>query len=289
MTSQAATPLFLADIAAIDASNRLRPTDQARVEALAASLNEVGQQQPIVVRPRSDGANGLTLVAGAHRLAAAVLLGWTEIAAIWVNPSEAEARLIEIDENLIRNELSEIDRAISLAERKRIYEALHPETRHGGKRPKTTKDQVVNFATWSRFSKDAAKRIGLSESTIQKSVQLAVALSPEAIALIRGTGLADNGSQLRALAELAPDQQVKIAREVAEGRAKNFGAARISAGLVPEGGAVREGERFLARIEPMLPRMSAADLQTLIEMAQAEIASRLKAAKPARAKKGGAE
>lgn len=289
MTQPATTPLFLADIAAIDTSNRLRPTDPARVEALAASLNEVGQQQPIVVRPRADGANGLSLVAGAHRLAAAVLLGWTEIAAIWVNPSEAEARLIEIDENLIRNELSEIDRAISLAERKRIYEALHPETKHGGKRPKTTKDQVVNFTTWSRFSKDAAKRIGLSESTIQKAVQLAVALSPEAVALIRGTDLADNGSQLKALATLTPDQQVKIAREISEGRARNFGAARISAGFVPEGGAVREADRPLAKIEPMLPRMSLADLQALAGMVAARIAALTQPAKPARAKKGGAE
>lgn len=289
MTSAAGNPLFLAEIAAIDASSRLRPTDSARVEALAASMNDVGQQQPIVVRPRADGANGLTLVAGAHRLEAAALLGWTEIVAIWVNPSEAEARLIEIDENLIRNELSEIDRAISLAERKRIYEALHPETKHGGKRPKSTKDQVVNFTTWSRFSKDAAKRIGLSESTVQKAVKLAVALSPDAIALIRGTALADNGSHLKELAGLPPDQQVKLAREIAEGRAANLAKARVTAGMVPEGGAVREPERFLVKIEPMLPRMSVADLQALIAMAQAQIEAKSRAEKPARAKKGGAE
>ncbi|MFC5421435.1 MAG: hypothetical protein DI537_11160 [Stutzerimonas stutzeri] len=288
MTSAPGSPLFLAEIAAIDASKRLRPTDPARVEALAASMNEVGQQQPIVVRPRTDGANGLTLVAGAHRLEAAALLGWPEIAAIWVNPSEAEARLIEIDENLIRNELSEIDRAVSLAERKRIYEALHPETKHGGKRPKALKDQVVNFTTWSRFSKDAAKRIGLSESTVQKAVRLAVALSPDAIALIRGTALADNGTHLKELAALPPDQQVKLAREISEGRASNLAKARVTSGMVPEGGAVREEERLLAKIEPMLPRMSLADLQALSAMVASRIAALTLPAKPARAKKGGA-
>lgn len=285
---QALSPLFPADISAIDTSNRLRPVDPSRVEALAASFSEIGQQQPIVVRPMADGANGVILVAGAHRIAAARLLGWTEIAAIWLDLDEASARLVEIDENLIRNELSEIDRALSLAERKRIYEALHPETKHGGKRPKKAADQVANLATWARFSKDAAKRTGMSERTVQRAVDLVASLSPDAIALIRGTKLADNQAQLQALAALDPVDQVTVAGLIAANVASNVAKARIIGGFVPSGGAVREEEAQLKRLEPIVARMALKELQALAAMVAARIAALTPQPKPGKAKTGGA-
>jgi len=39
-------------------------------------------------------------------------------------------RLWEVDENLCRAELTELERAEHLAQRKEIYEQLHPEARH---------------------------------------------------------------------------------------------------------------------------------------------------------------
>lgn len=64
--------------------------------------------------------------------------------------------------------------------------------------------------------------------------------------------------------------------------------ARVFAGLVPAGGAVREGDKLLERIKPNLQRLSAADLGTLIEMAESRLAELAAEAKPVRAKKGGA-
>ncbi len=49
------------------------------IDGLAASLTEVGLLQPVVVTPEG------TLIAGARRLAAAKLLGWTSIPAAVVD------------------------------------------------------------------------------------------------------------------------------------------------------------------------------------------------------------
>jgi ParB family chromosome partitioning protein len=222
---------FHLEIAAIDVVDRLRPVDPALVEALAASIAENGQLQAITVRPADDEGNRAVLVAGAHRLAAMALLGRETIRARWMGADAAAARLVEIDENLIRAELTALDRAIFLAERKFIYEKMHPEAAHGGDRRsrKAPVGQVANLATWSRFSKDAAAKVGLSERSIQRAVELAAALDPAAIALLRGSKLTDNAAQLKALAGLSPERQRAVAQAIAGGAA-SVKAARLTLG-----------------------------------------------------------
>lgn len=285
-TLTAGSPVFLASVAAIEATGRLRPVDEAHAQLIAASMNESSLIQPVVVRSDSSG-NGLKLVVGGHRLRGATILGWDEIPAILIEATDDEARQIEIDENLARKELTALERAEFLAERKRVYETLHPETANGkAKKPKTEKGKVANLATFARFSKDAAKSTGLGERTIQRSVELAGRLSPEAVALIRGTRIANNQAQLQALAELEPEQQLTVAGLIAANAAGNVAKARVVAGFVPDGGAVRQEDRPLARVEPILMRMSIADLQTLIAMAQAQIASKAPPAKRTKPTRG---
>lgn len=62
MTSAAGIPLFLAEIAAVDASNRLRPTDLARVSAasllcmdLAISASALASRSSVVISYSSVG------------------------------------------------------------------------------------------------------------------------------------------------------------------------------------------------------------------------------------------
>lgn len=125
------TPVLSIPLDLIDVGERLRAVDRDYVSLIAESLAERGLDTPIIVT--AAGADGRhALIAGGHRVAAASLAGWTEIPAKVVEADELQARLIEIDENLIRRELSALDRAVFLAERKRIYEAMHPATRPGG-------------------------------------------------------------------------------------------------------------------------------------------------------------
>lgn len=63
------------------------------VEAIAASLQRFGQLKPIVV----DGEDCVTIRAGHHMVKAAIVLGWTHIAAAeatFSTPSEARAFLL---------------------------------------------------------------------------------------------------------------------------------------------------------------------------------------------------
>jgi ParB family chromosome partitioning protein len=283
----AGSPVFLAPLAAIDATGRLRPVDEAHAQLIAASMSEGCLIQPVVVRADASG-NGLKLVVGGHRLRGAAILGWDEIPAIMLEATDDEARQIEIDENLARKELTALERAEFLAERKRVYETLHPEVANGkAKKPKTEKAKVANLATFARFSKDAAKSTGLGERTIQRACELAGKLAPEAIALIRGTKVADNQAQLQALAELEPEQQKTVAGLIAAKAAGNIAKARIVAGFVPDG-AVRAVETPLMRLEPIIARLSLSELQTLSGMVAMQIAAKTPPAKPARTKKGDA-
>jgi ParB family chromosome partitioning protein len=285
----AGSPLFLADLATIDVSDRLRPVTIANAQLTAASISELGQLQPIVVRVHPTG-NGLKLIAGGRRCAAMAILEREQIAAVLVECTDDEARLIEIDENLAREELSPLDRAFFLAERKRVYEALNPETAHGkAKKPKKISEagKVANIAAFASFAKDAARQTGVSVKTISNAVALAAALSPEAVAIIRGTKLADNQAQLQALAALPAADQVTIAGLIAANAATNVAKARVIGGFVPEGGAVRAVETPLMKLEPIVFRLSLAELQALYGMVGGRIAALTPPAKPAKAKKGG--
>ena len=85
-----------------------RTVDANKVKELADSMNQVGLLNPITIN------KGYELVAGAHRLKAAELLGWQEINCIIMDADELTCELAEIDENLMRNELHYIDRGNSL-------------------------------------------------------------------------------------------------------------------------------------------------------------------------------
>ncbi len=59
---------------------------------------------------------------------------------------EIDRRLLEIDENLVRAELSALERAEHFEERKRLYEARSPEAhRPRGGRPRKNSETVSPF------------------------------------------------------------------------------------------------------------------------------------------------
>jgi len=70
------------------------------VSDLAESIASVGLLHPVVL------TEGLRLVAGLHRLRACQALGWTEIPATVVPLKKIEAEIAELDENLVRSEVT---------------------------------------------------------------------------------------------------------------------------------------------------------------------------------------
>ena len=192
-------------LADIDRSDRLRPVDHDRALLIAASIAERGLDAPIKVRAAGKkSGHPYVLVIGGHRCEAAALLGWEEIDAVVVDLSADEARLAEIDENLYRAELNPLDQAVFLAERKRLYEKLHPATKHGGDR---VSEQVAIFGDLApRFTEEVKDRLGLSERSVQRILQRA-RIADDVRARIAGTKIARTGSELDLLARLEPAQQ----------------------------------------------------------------------------------
>lgn len=194
--------LKLADIIVTD---RLRAVDPDRALFLAANIKEEGLNIPIEVRPAPKKPGKYVLVTGGHRHAAVTQLGWSEVDAVVLDVNPDQARLREIDENLYRADLTELDRAVFLAEKKRLHEKLHPETKHGGDR---RSNQVAIFGDLvPRFSQEACERLGMSERSLQRTLARA-ALPADVRARIAGTPMANKGADLDALLKLPPEQRM---------------------------------------------------------------------------------
>lgn len=215
-------------------ADRLRPVDKDVVEIIAESVRDHGLEHPIIVRPDPAGIALYVLVAGAHRIGSFQLLGLAEIEAHIRDLTDDEARIVEIDENLMRKGLEALDRAVFMAVRKATWERMHPESAHGkAKKPKKDQDvgKVANIATFARFSKEAAKSTGLSERSVQLACRIYDELGPDAISKLRSTSLAGNQAQLLILANMNPAERATAIDAAVAARAPTVSAALRSVGL----------------------------------------------------------
>lgn len=203
-------------------SDRLRHVDDAWVEAISVSVEMKGQDTPIKVR--RTGGNKLHLVAGAHRLEACRRIG-IEVRAEIIECSELEARLIEIDENLFRRELGALDRAIFLAERKKVYLELYPETNKGGDRGNQHTGGKERQSDILSFSQETAKRINLSSRSVERAISIAEKIPADVRKRLIGTKLAEKQSDLLYLASLAPSVQRKAVTLLGDGEAGSIKVA----------------------------------------------------------------
>lgn len=189
-----------------------REVDQDAVHGLADSITEVGLMNPIIVDKE------YTLIAGLHRLEAAKLLGWTEIES---NVSSLEgllADLAEIDENIVRKGLTDDEYDEMLLRRKEIYEALHPETKHGGDRKsEKIKMQNLQLDSAKSFIQDTAEKMRVSPRTVAARLQTAKNLTPEAKTIIRDSDTKITKTNALKLSRLSPEQQKEAATQLASG------------------------------------------------------------------------
>jgi ParB/Sulfiredoxin domain len=186
---------------------RLRALRPDRVAEIAASMQESGLLQPIVLR--TGKGMGYWLVAGRHRFEAAKLLKWDSIRACIHEDMEAvHAELAEIDENLIRADLSPAEHALHVHARKTLYEKLHPETKHGSAPGKAGGGKKAKDAKLASFVEDTAKKTNTPKRTIARDATRGKKVT--VLADIVGTSL-DKGDELDALAKLDDSEQQKLA------------------------------------------------------------------------------
>lgn len=196
-------------VAEVDASKRLRPVSDAGVESLIASINET-QVMKDAIHVRKLKSGSLVLIAGAHRLAAARRLGWSEIEAkVWTDVTDDWARMMEIDDNLAGAEMNALDTAVFLAERKRLYEKLHPEARQAtgaalvAKRWDTADTMsVVSFATAT------AEKFGITDRHVRRLVAAGEALTRDEVRWLRKAPSPIKLADLQALSKVS-DQHAR--------------------------------------------------------------------------------
>ena len=188
----------------IGVGERLRAVDADYVALIAASMAETGQMQPIEVRKTMGG---YALVAGAHRLAAAVLLEWPEIDAVVFVGSDIDAELREIDENLFRHDLSALDRAIFLGKRKALFAKQNPDAARGRAGAAARWHGTRNF----NFAAETEKKLGISKSTVKRAGVLYAGLLGGVRVRLAGTEWAHKEAQLFALSRLSQEEQRLVA------------------------------------------------------------------------------
>jgi len=217
-------------IARVMLGTRLRTINEEQVEAIMASIAEVGLLNPITVYEREILEAGIAVpgygvVAGGHRLEACRRLGLVDIPAHVVDLPDLRRQLAECDENLCGTKLSPAERAMFTRRRKDIYLALYPETRQhvaGGKARQgaATDNLSVAADTAARdnlsFAADTAAKTGVDERTVRRDAARGERLGDEVLEQVRGTDL-DKGVVLDRLAR-SSDPAAELERMRAQPR-----------------------------------------------------------------------
>lgn len=201
-------------LSSILVGERARPVDLEHATAIAGSMVDRGLINPITVRNTPAAGGGktpYTLVAGGHRLEAARMNGWSAIDAMIVSADAAEAQLIEISENLFRNDLSHMDRGMFVVKYREIYEEKHGAVQQGGDRKSKSNDWTLIFAPGKEISERVQERLGIGRSTYFNVLKIGMKLHPNLRSALRGTPVEDDQKTLLKLAGMPDAEQAGIA------------------------------------------------------------------------------
>ena len=91
------------EIDKIKVNQRKREVDFEKVSELAESINHIGLLNPVTINQNYE------LISGLHRIEAHKLLGHKQIEVKIINTDNLISEMAEIDENIIRNELNDIE------------------------------------------------------------------------------------------------------------------------------------------------------------------------------------
>ncbi len=196
-------------------------------DALAKSIQEIGLLNPISVTP------SMILIAGGRRLEAFKILGKAMIPANVLTLDDLHAELAEIDENLERSELTELEQGEQYARRKEIYEVIHPEAKPiwekggPGRGHKKTEETISSVS----FADDTAEKAGVSARSIRQSIQIADNIEGDVKDMIKGTPLEDRKVDLLDVARLPKEQQKPVVEEVLKNKKTTVSKAKENLGL----------------------------------------------------------
>lgn len=202
-------PLTVA-LADIDTSNRVQPLDENQAQEIAASFAAHGQLiNRIGLRHTPNGDKKWVLVHGRHRLRALEIAGVEQLIEgkhfdkLAVDPEQA--RLLEIEENLARTDVSPFGRAVMLVA---YRDAIGAIAGRGGDRKS---DSYASLG--GSFTTHAMQVFDLSSDQIERLIRIGTVLTkPEGLAeRLHFSKIARNQSQLLKLSALPEEQLARAA------------------------------------------------------------------------------
>ncbi len=194
-----------------------RSLDTCHVGELADSIREIGLLNPLTI----DRDN--FLIAGLHRLEAVKMLGWTKVDCTVSSLEGLAAELAEIDENIVRSDMSTLEYGEILLRRKEIYETLHPETKRGMRNGQTSKSDKMSFLETKSFAQDTAEKLGVVPRTVERQIQTAKNLTQEAKEIIKNADKKISKKEALKLSRLEPEDQKEAARLLTTQQIRNMG------------------------------------------------------------------
>ncbi len=206
--SDARLSIAIADI--LVPEDRLRPVDGGAALALSRLIQQEGQKSPIAVYRSNATGKPYTLIYGARRLRALEILGAAEIEVVL--RTKAEARMLEITDNLVMPALDALEQAEYVTAYRHWWETEFGPVERGGNRAKRNDFALKsNFELSEKpnFYKDISDKFALSERTAQYLFKIG-RLSPTLREAIRGTSYAKDQKYLKKLTKFTPEQQSSI-------------------------------------------------------------------------------
>lgn len=193
----------------IQVKERKRRVCPDKVREIAASIDQIGLINPITL------TYGGVLVAGMHRLEAFKSLGQTHIPVSKKTLDDLDAELVEIDENLKRSELNDLELGRFLQRRNEILEAKGERARVGENQYSNGGHETVSPP---KTTEEIAEGIGLSKRAAQQKVQMARDISPEVQEIIEETGNASSTRALLDVARMPKEEQEAVGQGLKEGK-----------------------------------------------------------------------
>jgi len=214
----------LINVSEIKIPPRLRVANQDKVKELSESIGQYGLINPIGIDQNYN------LICGLHRLEACKLLKREQVECnmIPIDYTETLAQMYEIDENLVRNDLSAFERAEYLGKRYELFKILAlnegdiaNSTIHKNKNEFTDKMSVSDKKQkvgrpkegYTDFVNETAKKTNLSTRTVERDLRISKNISKEIKEAIKDTPVAKNKTLLNTIAGVKPEKQSEALQE----------------------------------------------------------------------------
>lgn len=134
---------------------------------------------------------------------------------------EPQAEFAEIDENIVRSDISAVEYREILLRRKEIYETLHLESKVTYEGVGFKSNQYRNVvvakisATTKSFVEDIAEKQGIAQRTVRREIQTAMNLTPEAKRIVKDGDMKIFKKAALKFLQMEPREQKEVAKPLA--------------------------------------------------------------------------